>query len=103
MIIDTALLRMGADFSESAGAIVRRGADQFASVPIPSGVFGDFDAAHEFQGALTRHHAAQVTAMHSHQEGLETLAQKAKSGASMFVTEDEASQRNLDSAARTIY
>ena len=30
MIIDTDLLRMGGDFSASAGEIVRRGADKFA-------------------------------------------------------------------------
>lgn len=102
MIIDTDLLRMGADFSASAGAIVRRGADQFASASIPSGVFGDFDAAHEFHGALQRHHEAQVTAMHTSQQGLEILSQKAASGASIFLTEDDASERNLDAAGHSI-
>jgi Protein of unknown function (DUF2563) len=102
MIIDNDLLRMGADFSASAGEIVRRGANHFASAPMPSGVFGDFDAAHKFQGALQRHHEAQVAAMHTSRQGLEILAQKSKSGAAMFATEDEASQQNLDSAVRTI-
>lgn len=102
MIIDTDLLRMGGDFSASAGEIVRRGADQFASASMPCGVFGDFDAAHEFHGALQRHHELQVAAMHTSQKRLEILAQKAQSGAAMFVSEDEASQRALDSAGRTI-
>lgn len=102
MIIDTDLLRMGGDFSASAGDIVQRGANAFASTPIPSGAFGDFEAAHAFQGALQRHHEAQVTAMHTSHQGLEILAQKARSGALMFIAGDEASKQNLDSAGRTI-
>ncbi|MDZ7885265.1 MAG: DUF2563 family protein [Mycobacterium sp.] len=45
MIVDTDLLRMGAEFSQSAGAIAQRGADKLASSSLKAGVFGDFDAA----------------------------------------------------------
>jgi hypothetical protein len=102
MFVDTDLLRMGADFSKSAGKIVKRGADQFASTPLPAGIFGDFDAAHEFHGALGRAHEAHVATMQSHHVGLSGLAEKANVGATAFVRQDEAGEAAVRAAGSDI-
>ena len=99
MIVDTDLLRMGADFSQSAGAIVRRGADKFASAPVKSDVFGDFDAARRFQQALCRAHETHASTMQGHHAVFEALAGDANTAASIFQHEDEASGSALDAAA----
>ena len=99
MIIDTDLLRMGADFSQSAGAIVQRGADKFASSSLTAGAFGDFDAAHGFHRALCRAHEAHVTTMQGHHLAFEALAGDANAAASTFSHQDEASGSALDAAA----
>lgn len=99
MIVDTDLLRMGADFSQSAGAIVQRGADKLASSTLRAGVFGDFDAAHGFHEALCRAHEAQVSTMQGHHSAFEALAGDASAAARIFQHEDEASGSALDAAA----
>ena len=102
MFVDTDLLRMGAGFSQSAGVIVQRGAQQFAGKQLPAGAFGDFDAAHAFHGALCRAHDAQVAAMQCHRSRLEALADNANSAAAIFTKQDEASESALNSAARNL-
>lgn len=99
MIVDTDLLRMGADFSQSAGAIVQRGADKFASSSLKAGAFGDFEAAHGFHRALSRTQEAHISAMHGQHSGFEALAGDANAAASIFVYQDEASGAALDAAA----
>jgi hypothetical protein len=54
MFVDTDLLRMGAEFSRSAGTIVQEGAARFAAAQLPAKMFGDFDAAETFHNALER-------------------------------------------------
>ncbi|MGV0836689.1 DUF2563 family protein [Mycolicibacterium thermoresistibile] len=100
MIVDPLLLRCGADFSHSAGEIVQRGADDFASTPVPAGIFGDFDAADTFQQALSRAHDACTTTMQQHRTQFDGLAENATSAAAIFVNEDEASASALDSTGR---
>lgn len=102
MIVDTDLLRMGADFSQSAGAIVARGAERFASSSLSSGIFGDFDAAHGFHSAVCRSHESHVTSMQGHRRRFDALAADANRAASVFVAEDEASGSALDAAARNL-
>lgn len=99
MFVDTDLLRMGAEFSQSAGAIVQRGADKFASASLMAGAFGDFEAAHGFHRALSRAHEAHVSAMHGQHSAFEALAGDANAAAGIFVREDEASGSTLDAAA----
>ncbi len=99
MIVDTDLLRMGAEFSQSAGAIVQRGADKFASTPVKSGVFGDFDAARGFHQALCRAHDVHVSTMNGHRTAFEALASDANTAAAIFQHEDEASGSALHAAA----
>ncbi len=99
VIVDTDLLRMGADFSQSAGAIVQRGAEKFGSSSPRAGAFGDFDAAHGFHRALSRAHEAHVSTMQGHHSAFEALAGDANAAASIFVHQDEASGSAMDAAA----
>jgi hypothetical protein len=100
MFVDTDLLRMGADFSQSAGAIAQRGADRLASTQPTAGIFGDFEAAHGFHLALSRAHDRHVTTMQGHRAQFDALAGKATSAAATFMKQDEASGTALDSAGR---
>lgn len=102
MIVDTEMLRMGAAFSDSAGAIAKRGAEQLAATSMPAGMFGDFEAAESFLRALRRTHEAQLTSMQTHHRGLSALAEKADLGAKSFSDQDDASESDLHSAGRAI-
>jgi hypothetical protein len=100
MFVDTDLLRMGADFSQSAGSTAQRGADRLASTQPTAGIFGDFEAAHGFHQALCRAHDSHVTTLRGHRAGFDSLAEKATSAAAIFMKEDETSGSALDSAGR---
>ncbi|KUI05830.1 DUF2563 family protein [Mycobacterium sp. IS-3022] len=102
MFVDTDLLRMGADFSKSAGEIAMRGAERFASTSLPAGIFGDFDAAHGFHSALGRAHEAQAATMRAHHANFDGLAAKANVGAAEFETQDEACAATVRSAGENI-
>ncbi|RAV15160.1 DUF2563 domain-containing protein [Mycolicibacterium sp. GF69] len=102
MYVDTDLLRMGADFSKSAGQIVMRGAEQFASASLPAGIFGDFDAAHGFHSALGHAHEAQAATMRAHHANFDGLAAKANIGAATFDRQDEAGEAMVRSAGDAI-
>jgi hypothetical protein len=88
MYVDTDLLRMGADFSRSAGTIAQRGATDLASTRLPTGIFGDFEAAHGFHNALTAAHQVHATTMAGHHADLEGLAEKANKAAATFLKRD---------------
>ncbi len=75
MFVDTDLLRMGADFSQSAGAAAQRGADRLASTQPTAGIFGDFDAAHGFHKALCGAHDSHVTTLQGHRAEFDSLAE----------------------------
>ncbi|BBY45499.1 hypothetical protein A5765_08805 [Mycolicibacterium celeriflavum] len=102
MLVDTDMLRMGADFSKSASEIAKRGADEFASTSLPAGLFGDFEAAHGFHSALCRAHEAHAETMRSHHADLDGLAAKANIGAAEFDTQDEACRAAVCSAGDDI-
>lgn len=102
MLVDTALLRMAADFSLSAGTVAERGASRFASTQLTAGVFGDFDVAHGFHRALCRAHEASVTAMQGHGVRLAALADDASTAAAIFDEQDATSGAALNSAARDL-
>jgi hypothetical protein len=100
MFVDTDLLRMGADFSQSAGANAQRGADRLASTQPTAGIFGDFDAAHGFHQALCRAHDSHVTTLQGHRAEFDSLAEKATTAAAVFTKQDQTSGSALDSAGR---
>ena len=102
MFVDTDLLRMGADFSKSAGEIVKRGADEFASTSVPTGIFGDFDAANDFHSALGRAHEAQAATMRAHHAKFDGLATKANNGATVFDDRDADGAAAVRSAGEAI-
>jgi hypothetical protein len=102
MFIDTASLRMGAGYSESAGALARRGADQFSSAPLPAGIFGDFAEAEQFHQALSHAQTNHSENMRGHHSALSKLADNATTAARVFTEEDEQSAAALEAARRGV-
>jgi hypothetical protein len=102
MFVDTDLLRMGAEFSRSAGTIVQRGAAEFASAQLTAGIFGDFDAAHGYHRALTVAHQVHSTTMAGHHKELEGLAEKANSAATTFHTQDQQASDDVTAAGSAL-
>jgi len=102
MFVDTDLLRMGADFSRSAGAIVQRGASEFASTHFSAGIFGDFEAAHMLHGALSAAHQVHAATMAGHHAELESLAEKANSAARIFHNQDESLAGDVTAAGQSL-
>lgn len=100
MFVDTDLLRMGADFSGSAGKIVWRGASTFASIHAPAGTFGDFAEAEAFHQALTHARDSHARRMQGHHATLEDLAAKSNSAATVFAHQDHGCASSLDTAGR---
>ena len=102
MFVDTELLRMGADFSSSAGAIVQRGATEFASTHFNRGIFGDVEAARGFHSALCAAHEIHASTMASHHTELEILAEKANSAATIFQQQDDTLAGHVTAAAQSL-
>jgi hypothetical protein len=96
MFVDTDLLRMGAGFSDSAGEIASRGAQQLGSSQISAGIFGDFAEAEQFHNALSRAHDTHTQTMQGHQESLTRLASKATAAATIFAGTDQNTADSLD-------
>lgn len=99
MIVDTALLRCGADFSQSAGSIIQGAADEFASTHARSTVFGDFDSATDFQRAIVSLRDRKVASMNAHRSTLDSLAEKSRLAASVFDDEDKAGGESIRAAS----
>jgi hypothetical protein len=102
MFVDTDLLRMGAEFSRSAGTIAQRGATEFASTQFSAGIFGDFEAAHGFHSALSAAHQVHADTMEGHHAELEGLAEKAHSAATTFGKQDENLADGVSGAATAL-
>jgi hypothetical protein len=103
MFIDPDLLRMGAEFSRSAGTISRRGAVEFASAGIGAAAFGDFEAARAFHRALDSTHQRQSNNMVDHHAELKILAEKADTAATKFVVQDERAAADVTAAGRLLH
>lgn len=102
MIVDTDLLRMGADYSNSAASIVQRGASQFAATQLRSGIFGEFDTADSFQAALSTAFQSHVELMERHYSELGSLAEKATVAAATFVAQDEVASSDVTAAGNSL-
>jgi hypothetical protein len=94
MIVDASLLHMGADFSNSAGAIAQKGAASLAATQLPAGIFGDFAEADDFHRQLSRAQTVHADNMIAYRATFERLAEKSVTAAEAFSDED------ADSAAR---
>lgn len=88
MIVDADLLRMGADFSESAGAIAQRGAASLTATQLPASIFGDFDEAAMFHRQLSEAQTAYANNMSAYHTTFAKLASKSVAAASIFTDED---------------
>lgn len=88
MIVDADLLRMGADFSDSAGAIAQRGAASLTATQLPAGIFGDFDEASMFHSQLAQARTAYADNMSAYHTSFAHLAGKSVAAANIFTDQD---------------
>lgn len=100
MIVDADLLRMGADFSDSAGTLVRRGAESLAATQVRGGIFGNFAEAQAFHRALTQAQEVHATSMTGYHAAFVDLAEKAVLAATLFASQDHEGAKSLYSAGR---
>ncbi|MEN4449514.1 MULTISPECIES: DUF2563 family protein [Mycobacteriaceae] len=102
MFVDPALLRMGAAFAQSAGAIAHEGASRFADASISAGIFGDFDDAHDFHRSLVDCHETHATTLSGFRTHLDSLAERTNSAATIFEAQDAAGAGSINAAADSI-
>jgi hypothetical protein len=102
MFVDVDLLRMGAQFSTSAGHIARNGASVFASAAWSPGVFGDFEAAQQFHQQVAQIHADHYVGMKRHSANLDALAEKVEFAASAFVSTDGETASGIEAASQRL-
>lgn len=91
MEVDTTHLHAGADRCGDAADTALAAAGKLAEKKPPTGMFGDFDEAHEFHGALTAAHQGHVEQLHDHHRALTDVGDKSRSGAEQFTAQDAAS------------
>lgn len=91
MFVDTALLRMGADFSTSAGTIAQRGGASLNATQMPAGVFGDFAEAESFRHLLVQAQISYANNMTAYHAAFERLAETSVAAATTFTNEDASS------------
>jgi hypothetical protein len=89
MFVDTELLHSGGNQSHRAGGHAQNGADQLAGGTVASGMFGDFDAANAFHGAVSAAHGQHVKALQAHSEALTGVGTKAHHAANGFTKMEE--------------
>ncbi|OBB10968.1 hypothetical protein A5662_08195 [Mycobacteriaceae bacterium 1482268.1] len=96
MRVEPDVLKDGADVARNAGQMARSGADALAQAAIPSGIFGDFDAAHAFHSTLTAGHQSHVRAMRGNHRTLTDIGDKATTAASSFETTESDNKAAID-------
>lgn len=96
--INTAHLDAGSELSRAAASSVRDAAQQLANATAASGIFGDFDAAHQFHGAFSAVHEHHRAALHAHATSLDAVSSNATTAAEAFTATDESESRNIDAA-----
>ena len=101
MIVDTGLLRMGADFSNSAATIAQRGAVSLGATKIPSGIFGDFTEADDFHRQLSQAQTVYADHMTAYHATFQRLAEKSVTAAEAFSEEDSDSAALIGGAGVT--
>lgn len=84
MWVEPDVLEDGADISRNAGEIALSGADALSRASIPSGMFGDFDAAHAFHRKLTAGRQSHVQAMRGNHRTLTDVGDKVHNAATSF-------------------
>jgi hypothetical protein len=94
MQVNTDGLHAGANQSYDAADHADAGHGTLSRAAVASGIFGDFDAAHSFHGAVTDAHTHHVSRLDGHTRRLGTVGDKAhKAGADFREMDDENEQR----------
>lgn len=96
MFVDTGLLHGGASESRRAGVHADDGANHLAGTSPVSGMFGDFDDAHEFHEIVTVAHTHHAAMLRAHQEMLGNVGDKAHTAATAFTAMEERNKVALE-------
>ena len=99
MWVEPNVLKDGADIARNAGQIAQSGADALAQASIPTGMFGDFDAAHAFHSKLTAEHQSHVRAMRGNHQTLTDVGAKAHNAATSFETTETHNKAAIDNVS----
>ncbi|MEZ0051339.1 cob(I)alamin adenosyltransferase [Mycobacterium sp. MAA66] len=98
MEVDPAHLHAGADRCGDAAATALKAAGKLAEKKPAAGMFGDFDEAHAFHGALATAHQGHVEQLHGHHRALTDIGDKSRSGADTFTAQEASNADSLRTA-----
>lgn len=96
--VNTAHLDAGSELSRAAASSVRDAAQQLANATVEAGIFGNFDAAHQFHGAFSAAHEHHRAALHARATSLDAVSSNATTAAEAFTATDESEGRNINAA-----
>lgn len=99
MRVEPDVLKDGADVSRNAGQMALSGADALSQAAIPTGMFGDFDAAHAFHSKLTAGHQSHVQAMRGNHRTLTDVGDKVHNGATAFEETEADNKAAIDTVS----
>lgn len=91
-------MRAGADRAYQAAAFADDAVQRLTADAGRPGIFGDFDAAHRFGGALSVAHSNHQQALRGHVGGLGALADAAQTTASAFTAMEQRNAAALRAA-----
>ena len=89
MRVNPGLLYKGANDSRVAGEHADSGANRLAGTSPVAGMFGDFDAAHDFHNAVLRAHDYHAQTLRDHGQTLHQVGDKADTIGTSFATYTE--------------
>lgn len=89
-------LDVGAGRCDDASASASSGARILQGVSVDAGIFGDFDAAHDFHGVVSEVHDHHVDRFTAHADDLAGLSGKGQRAAEAFTDADENSGDSID-------
>ncbi|GFG75288.1 DUF2563 family protein [Mycobacterium botniense] len=95
MFVNPVSLHIGAGASERAGDHAGAGADRLSLAGVVGGMFGDFDAAHDFHQVLRAAKDHHTQRLHKHHDNLTGIAATARSIAAAFTEMDRHNAKRL--------
>lgn len=96
MHVNTDGLRTGANTTYTAADHTYDGKTTLSRASVPSGIFGDFEAARSFHQAVSTAHHNHVTRIDDHADRLGTIGEKAHCAAADFGEMETRNKISLD-------
>jgi Protein of unknown function (DUF2563) len=97
--VSTQRLVAGSAFCDYAADGARRAAEALGTANFDSGMFGDFDAAHQFRTKLADAHESHQQRLHGHHATVRGISGKATEAAGAFTGTDGTTADAINSAA----